>query len=850
MVVTPTDPDKALARIGTPLRLTLAGLWAERMTRAFWPLWTVLIATLAALAFGVQDYLPLEAAWFGLVAAIAGGIWALISGWRTFHKPTRTEALERLDSRLPGRPIAALTDTQAIGTDDPASLAVWQAHRARMATRAAAAKAVSPDLRLARRDPFALRYVALTALVMALIFGSLWRVTSVNALAPGGAAALATGPTWEGWAQPPAYTGKPALYLNDITAEKLTLPVGTKLQIRLYGDVGALTLAETVSGRTGEVPAATEPSQEFLVTKSGELSIVGNGGRAWSIIAVPDAAPTIAPTGDIGREADGRFKQPFTTKDDYGVIKGQVTIALDLPKIDRRYGLIIAPEARDPVVLDLPLPITGNRAEFTETLIDDLSQHVFSNLPVTMTFAASDAAGQSGTAAPLAVTLPGRRFFDPLAAALIETRRDILWSRANAPRAVQILKAITFEPEGFIRNERAYLRLRVALRQLDAEAATLTPEARDTLAEELWQIALLVEEGDLASARARLDRAQDRLDEAIKNGASKEEIDELMQEMREALNDYMKQLAEEAERNPDSQTSENMEGMTMSADQMQQMLDELQKMIEEGRTAEAQELMERLRQFMENMQMAEGQGGQGQGGPGGKAMRDLGEALRDQQGLSDDAFRDLQDGQEGNEGQRPGQQGQGQEGQGQQGEGQDGDGQGQGGNQPDNRSLAERQQDLRDRLGRLNNGQLPGAGSEKGEAGRQELDRAGRAMEDAERALRDGDLAGALDRQAEAMEALREGMRDLGEALAENQRQEGQAEQGENVGRADPNGQRDPLGREPGNSARIGSDRNLLQGEDVYRRAQDLLDEIRKRTGDQTRPDAELDYLKRLLDLF
>ena len=75
---------------------------------------------------------------------------------------------------------------------------------------------MAPDLRLAPRDPFALRYVALTALVMALLFGSIWRAASVTGLAPGAAGAVASGPSWEGWAQPPAYTGKPALYLNDI----------------------------------------------------------------------------------------------------------------------------------------------------------------------------------------------------------------------------------------------------------------------------------------------------------------------------------------------------------------------------------------------------------------------------------------------------------------------------------------------------------------------------------------------------------------------------------------------------------------------------------------------------------
>lgn len=123
-------------------------------------------------------------------------------------------------------------------------------------------------------------------------------------------------------------------------------------------------------------------------------------------------------------------------------------------------------------------------------------------------------------------------------------------------------------------------------------------------------------------------------------------------------------------------------------------------------------------------------------------------------------------------------------------------------------------------------------------------------MEDAERALRDGDLPGALDRQAEAMEALREGMRDLGEAMAQEGRQQDGQAQGEAFGRADPNSQRDPLGREPGETGRIGSDRNMLQGEDVYRRAQDLLDEIRRRSGDQSRPEIERDYLRRLLDMY
>lgn len=830
------SPTPAPAFLSRPLKLTLLGLWAERLTRAFWPLWTLALLVLSALAFGLQDVLPIEAVWTGMVGAVLGVAATAWRGTRTFRRPTAAEALARLDSRLPGQPIAALSDIQAIGTADPASLAVWEAHKARMAARAAQARAVEPDLRLASRDPFALRYVALTALVMALMFGSIWRVASVAALTPGAGEAVATGPTWEGWAQPPAYTGKPSLYLNDITTARLDLPAGTRLQFRLYGEVGSLTLSETVSGRT-EVPAASDPAHDFNLQQAGTVRIEGEGGREWQIAILPDAPPEVTPSDRLEREANGQLKQEFTARDDYGVVAGQVSIALDLPAIDRRFGLATDPEPRDPVVLDLPMPMSGDRSDFTEVLVDDLSQHPFANLPVTMTFTVTDAAGQTGQAEPLHVELPGKRFFDPLAAALIEMRRDLLWNRANAPRAAQILKAVTHRPEGFIRNERAYLRLRVLMRDLQTQAVSLTPDSRDAMAEELWQIALLVEEGDLASKLEALRRAQDRLDEAMRNGASQDEIDRLMQEMREALNDYMRELAEEAQRNPDSQMSQNMEGMQMSGDQLQEMLDELQKLMEEGRMAEAQELMEMLRQMMENMQVVQGQGGQGQGSPGQQAMRDLQETLRDQQGLSDEAFRDLQDGQEGNEGQQPGQRPGDQQGEG------EGQGQGQG-------SFAERQRELRDRLGQLQQGPLPGDGTEQGENGRQELDRAGRAMREAEEALRDGDLPQALDRQAEAMDAMREGMRDLGEALAQEQRQPGDAQPGQEFGQADPNGQRDPLGREPGESARIGSDRNMLQGEDVYRRAQDLLDEIRRRSGEQDRPEGERDYLRRLLDMF
>jgi hypothetical protein len=164
-------------------------------------------------------------------------------------------------------------------------------------------------------------------------------------------------------------------------------------------------------------------------------------------------------------------------------------------------------------------------------------------------------------------------------------------------------------------------------------------------------------------------------------------------------------------------------------------------------------------------------------------------------------------------------------------------------------SLAERQQALREQLRRQQEQGLPFAGTQEGDAVERGLNDAARAMDKAERALRDQNLAEALDHQSRAMEALRESLRNLGEAMARNQ-QPGQGQQGQAMGDGDPRGDRDPLGRSIGRGGRIGTDEQLLQGEDVYRRAEELLDEIRRRSGDQTRPEAERDYLRRLLDRF
>ncbi|MFK7940699.1 MAG: TIGR02302 family protein [Roseovarius sp.] len=854
-----------MSRLRVPLTLTWAGMIAERLVHAFWPLWTLIAAVTAVLILGLHDMVSVDIVWALIVlSALFFAVFA-VQGIRKFRWPARAEALTRLDDTLPGRPLTALSDKQVIGERDAASRTLWEAHQARMRDRAAAARAVEPDLKLAHKDKFGLRYIALLGLIVGLLFGSVWRVGSVTDVAQGGGAALADTATWEGWVEPPAYTGLPSLYLSDLS-DSFTAPIGSRITLRFYGEVGALSVAETVSGRTQDVGAATDTEQSFDIVQGGELRIDGPSGQSWQITAQPDAAPVVEILSDGARTTfDGQMSQPFRATDDYGITSGTARFTLDLDRVDRRYGLVVPPDPRDPIELELPMPITGDRAEFVETLIENLSEHPWAHLPVQLTLEARDAADQTGISDPLLSPLPARRFFDPVAAAIVEQRRDLLWSRSNGKRIVQMLRAVSHAPEpGLFRSDTAYLKLRVIMRRLETLVRhdSLTTESQDEIAQALWDLAVLLEDGDIGNALERMREAQERLTEAMKNGASDEDIAQLMQELRDATQDYLRQKSQQAERDGEQdgnrQPSEN--AMQMDQQDLQDMMDRIQELMEQGRMAEAQQALEEFQEMMENLRVTEGQGQSGDS-PGQQAMEGLADTLRDQQGLSDQAFRDLQEQfnpnaqageSQGNEGRNGGQ------GQGQSHEGQDGQGEGSGqqqGRQGDRSdplagdgqgSLAERQEALRRRLDAQRDA-LPGVGGEAGEAARDALDRAGDAMEGAEEALRENDMAEAIDRQSEAMEAMRDGMRNLGEALAENNQTEGG--QGQALGQFGDQ-QSDPLGRTPGRGGQVGSQENLLQGEDVYRRARELLDEIRRRSGEGVRPEVERDYLRRLLDRF
>jgi hypothetical protein len=226
------------------------------------------------------------------------------------------------------------------------------------------------------------------------------------------------------------------------------------------------------------------------------------------------------------------------------------------------------------------------------------------------------------------------------------------------------------------------------------------------------------------------------------------------------------------------------------------------------------------------------------------------DTLREQQDLADENFQEMQE--EFNRNQdAQNQEGQNQEGQQQQGqqEGQQQQGQNEGGEQQSGSGsdLAERQEALRELMQEQMDGLAPDD-SEAGQAAREALREAERQMGQARDNLEQGRGVEALDNQADAVEALRQGMQRLNEANQQaggGQRREGQ-ENGETAG---PDGQ-DPLGRSTARRGAAQSNQKLLQSDEQLRRSKEILEEIRRRSGERSRPQLELEYLNRLLDRF
>ncbi len=853
---------QATAHLTARLQRTRVGMAMTMVAERLWPLVlpTLLIAGLF-LILAWSGLFRIIGDWprFGLLAILgAGVIWALVR-LRHFRLPRREEINLRLErhNELLHRPIATQSDQlTARSADDPFAAALWREHQKRMAGRIGALGIGMPKSDVAQRDPYALRALVPLCLLVAFSFsfsGNGGRLA--DAFSPPGETIGAPPARIDAWVTPPDYTGRAPVFL---TAEQnrdetlFTVPRFSTVTIRVTG--GDTSVQWTpIAGEPAAVPPTDDEQRpgsiqyDYVLESDGTLDIGGGQAGPFAFSVTPDNPPLARFTEDPAQIATGALALRYQLTDDYGVSSAKAVVET-LEEAD--------PEARplyEPPTIDLRVP--PRRGDGTGETVKDLVESPFAGMPVGIHIVAEDGAGQTARSRSRKLLLPKRGFTNPLALALLEQRQVLAMDADDKPYVQRLLSSIMLRPAETMPRLADYLALSTVKSRLDEAQSD---DQLRAVVDYMWEIAVGIEDGNLTAAQKRLRDAQQALREAIERGASPEEIDRLMDEMRTAMAEYMQELAEKTARDPNlAQQQQQLDPSQMiTGDDLQEMMDRLEELAKNGDKEAAQQLLQMMEQMMQNMQSAQmGPGGQGMQSAQGQMrqqMDQLGELMREQQQLMDETFRRQQGG-EGQQGQ-PGQRGDGQFGQGQPGDGQQ-QGQGQGRSQGRNEqpgsgsggqegfgALQQRQRQLQRDLGRLMD-DLQGSGIEPGEGFGDARDAMGRAGDD----LGDQDGLGAVGNQGDAMDAMRRGAQDM-----MNQMQAMQQGQPGRQGGGGPNGQargdRDPLGRPRAAHGPEFGDSTKVPEEIEAERARRILDEIRRRLGNRLSPELERQYLERLLE--
>jgi uncharacterized protein (TIGR02302 family) len=773
-----------------------------------------------------------------LLAGFAIAVGALLwRGLRRFASPTAAEARRRLevDSGLSHRPLTLLVEPLAAGLGQPEAEALWFLHRHRLLAAIGRLRLKLPRPGLAARDPWGLRAALGLFLVIGFVAAgpdSLDRIK--QALMPGFVAGPPPEPPrFEIWITPPAYTGlAPILLSSDNPASADAAPGADAAADSASSTIGSATADATAikpiaiaenstvlaqvenspkqpSLALGDDTRTLEPlAQQSWRLEDGRL-LTGNqlvlksGNRElarWPITIVPDKPPAIAFTADPAQTERGVLKLSYSANDDYGVehVSAKMTPVGDVA-------------GAAPIELDLPVPGSGLRQARAESY-HDLTANPLAGSQVMLTLAARDAIDQVGHSETRTITLPERPFHHPVARAIVALRKILALEPERRNSVGKAFDALAADTEAYSNDVVVTLALASAAARLRYERDL--DAAMPDLLQLLWDTALRIEEGETAVAMQRLRDAQDALERALEQGASDEELAKLMDELRQAMNQFLDALMEKMKR--DLAEGRNMQPvdpdkLSLGREDLQRMLDQAQQMAEAGAKDAARSLLSRLREMLENLQ-ADPFAGQPQQGENEalQMMQKLQGLAQKQQELLDRSFRDQQRME-------------------------------QGGSPQEMEGAAGDQEALRQSLGEV----MRSFGDMTGDIPAP-LGKAERAMKDAVGALDQGDPARANEAQAEALDQLMQGQQQMLKALADRfGSRPGAAPRDQLLSQQPDPGQRS----QEGNGLIDTGDVKLPEAADLQR-ARQILDELRRRSAEQFRPRIERDYLRRLLDRF
>lgn len=864
-------------------RLLVRHIWLTRAVLVGEQIWSSSLIPLCVIGlfvalswFGLFKLLPY---WLNFILLLAFLLGFLVS-LRAFLRlrwPTEAHINRRLeeDNQIPHEGISIFT--QALEQDNQPANALWAEHKRRMRQQLADLRLSQPRSDIPERDPYGIRVLIVMLLVTAYGFSY-----STQSGQLGDILALPKADDMSGdnlrmdaWVSPPDYVNRAPIYLTNRTSEvePIAIPAQSEVIVRLSGRTeedfapyferaGGIRIPLSRSDN-GDIAANSYETFTIAPEQNGQL-FVGTRWQ-WSFSIIKDQPPSIRFEKYPEQALNGALELTYQAEDDYGLSEAWAEIVSVIPSDDHALPLFELPK------FALDLPRRSNPDDIGSTS-QDLTDHPLAGEDVYLTLYAKDGAGQIAKSQDLEITLPMRPFSSPLALSILEQRQVLAFDAYDLPRAIELNDALTILPEETIPSLTDYLLIKSARAGLDlAHSRTQLLEWVDNL----WNIALILEDGELSLAEQRLKQAQEALQDALENGASDEEIAQLMDELRQAMNEFLQALMQNNNMNQ-TPSEQQANAQEMEMQDLNDFLDQIENMARSGNREQAQQMLNELQNMMNNMQANRNQQPQnGEPSPMEQQLEQLGDILRQQQELMDETFglqqeqrrmRENQQSQnrQNNQNAQPSQRRNQEQNQrlGERPNDQQQNGQQQNEQQP-NQMTAEELADALERLRQQQEAleqqlqdlqeQMQGQGMEPNEG----LGEAGEAMEQAEGELGRGQTEGAGEQQARALEALRQGA----EQMLNELQQQMQADQGEQQGNGlqqfgqqqgpgQTPGGRDPLGRmqDGDREGMFGQNPNAAFGDGKnIQRAREILEIIRKRLGENFRLDLEKQYLERLL---
>lgn len=860
-------------------RLRDIALW-----KAWWPFIVLLSVFVCAALIGVFERSPARLGALASLIFLGGSVIALLRGVRRYRRPVRREAIDALDQQSELRPLASLMDRPA--RPEKTGVQLWRAHEERLTDEARRLTVPGFAAIWQRIDPVRLRFVLPLAVLalFTLSWGNTYSRLS-SAMDPDYGSLLgAENIRIEAWITPPEHTGRAPIFLKDDQSQ-IRVPQGSVMTLRVQAPSTPKLRVRSDDGRKTTRFAAT-PDNAFeatvTVASDSKISVRWWGERkAWTVQASPDAPPVAEFVEMPVLGAGDRTEFSWKVSDDYGVAKLE---------------LAIKPEGSDREADLVPVELGGiSPREAEDDAKIDLTRNRWAGARVEIRLKATDGAGQSGFSEPHYFKLPEKLLLQPLAKAIQDVRVTVLREDdgyreaeyepdstqagayyltatqrlVQAPKGVQrsavMLEAVTFEAPRYFKDPLVYSGLTTARYAIEASTTTDEAKATEPL---LWSLALRAEYGSAADAYAALMAAKKALEDALRDGASEEEIARLVEAFKDAAQRYIaakmaEALANGLESPPSNEDSaEGPSGSGLGGQGFSDMLDALEDLTETGASDQARQLLADITNMLENLEFQQGQNGSGEGFPGmpgeqgenendedlpederemTETMRELSDLLREQRELNDETLAE-QRGERGQSGQE--QFGQTQPGEGDPSLGQD--------DLPDwmqgeeGGSLSERQEGLANRIEELAENQIgngeDGEGEGAGLLDEETLEAIERSQRRAGNALEDGNEGRAIRNQDQATRQLRELAEGLAEALDEARADRLGEQNQQGAGSADPFGNSINGAVDDSNSVDI-------PDEAERQRAKDILDELRRRY-DEAVDEEEREYLQRLLDRF